>query len=306
MIDILLKLLIGLGALTLTAYTLAWAIPPGGTLKVGEASLEDRGSNESKGFFPIWFFDACEVGTAGRGIGWQFGQGLSLPDMRRPTERTAYLKATIQSIIRTYIYVDVVDSFLETLPGVTPTGGTLFLQNLPLGQRYAVSTALHLAIGLCVILGIEMWYDIASLVGVGLLNQPPSTWPPCHDRPWRTRSLHEFWSRRWHQILRHTFMIYGGYPGEWLAGGVGRLFGVFLASGIYHEVGFYLGGSSIDWKVIAFFVLQAVGILAEKSYTAYTGRRVGGWLGFSWAALFVVLLGQMCSESFDIQCYRRL
>ena len=108
--------------------------------------------------------------------------------------------------------------------------------------------------------------------------------------------MHEFWSRRWHQILRHTFMVMGGYPGEWLAGSAGRLFGAFLASGIFHELGFYLGGSPVDFRVILFFVLQAIGILAEKAYTAYTGRKVGGWLGFAWAALFVAVIGQVCSE----------
>ena len=288
----------GLGSLTLTAQTIAWAVRPEGTLKVGEKTLINRVESKSASSFSAWFVDAWEVGSAGRGIGWQFGRDVQLPAMRRPIERSRYLKATALSILRSYLLVDLVDSLLELFPGITPTGGSLFYAELPPVPRYALSTTLHAALGLCIVLGIEMWYDLASLVGVGLMHQSPTAWPPCHDRPWRSRSLHEFWSRRWHQVLRHTFMVYGGYPGRWLAGDIGALFGVFCASGLFHEIGFYLGGQQIDWKVVAFFVLQAVGILAEKVYTAYTGRRAGGWLGTVWAVLFVLILGQMCSESF--------
>ena len=45
-----------------------------------------------------------------------------------------------------------------------------------------------------------------------------------------------------------------------------------------------------------FFFLQAVGIMMEKAFGALTGRRVGGVLGFAWAALFILGLGQICSK----------
>ena len=82
------------------------------------------------------------------------------------------------------------------------------------------------------------------------------------------------------------------------------MFGVFLASGLYHEIGFHLGGASFDWRVVGFFVLQAAGILLEKAYTMYTGKRVGGWSGFAWMLLFVVGLGQVCSKYVPIQGFK--
>ncbi len=77
---------------------------------------------------------------------------------------------------------------------------------------------------------------------------------------------------------------------------MGMLFGTFLASGLFHEIGLYLGGERIDPWVIVFFVAQPFGILAEKSYKRYTGRRVDGIYGVFTVMMFVGALGQLCSE----------
>lgn len=192
--------------------------------------------------------------------------------------------------------MDLIDSFLETLPGMTPTSGSLYFHALPLGLRFLAATTLHLLAGLVVILGIEMWYDIASLIGVGIYKHSPTSWPPFHDEPWRLGSLHEFWSKRWHQALRHTFLVYGGYPGRCIAGDLGMLFGTFLASGLFHEIGLYLGGERMDPWVIFFFVAQPFGILMEKFYKKNTGKRVNGIIGAMSVMVFVGALGQICSE----------
>ncbi|KAH9901230.1 hypothetical protein C8Q73DRAFT_235552 [Cubamyces lactineus] len=298
----------GLMALAAAAKVTHFAVVSQGTLKIGEERLgcskkTPYGSAATSGELPHYrwlsacIVDAFEVSIAARGIGWKFAEGVHIPGPRRPSERSAYLRHTFISVLRTYLLVDVFDSFLETLPGITVNSGTIFFPSLPIPARYLVSTALHLGTGIVVILGLEMWYDIASLVGVGLVQQPPVIWPPMHDRPWHARSLHEFWSRQWHQLLRDTFLVMGGYPGNWIAGDLGLLLGTFLASGLFHEIGLYLGGAPIDPKVLIFFLAQAVGILAEKFYKSFTGKRVGGWIGFVWVAMFVLGLGQLCTDS---------
>ncbi|RPD79914.1 hypothetical protein L226DRAFT_184876 [Lentinus tigrinus ALCF2SS1-7] len=311
----------GLLALTLIAHSIYFASLPEGMLKLSEEPPRIcRGSPAESSV--VWspekdegqmvaapapsltpggvlrcISDALEVGLLGRGIGWRYSQGLHIPKHRRSTERKAFLKSTSLSVIAVFLLIDLVDSSVEYLPGITATSGTLFLPHLPPILRYTVSTALTFVIGMVVILGISMWYDLMSLIAVGIFHQSPSDWPPFHDEPWKMGSLHEFWSKRWHQVLRHTFLVMGGYPGRWLGGDVGMLFGTFLASGLFHEFGFNLGGAPFDWKVIAYFAVQPFGLLAEKTYRAYTGRRVSGWLGWCWAAMWVVGLNQMASDS---------
>ena len=111
-------------------------------------------------------------------------------------------------------------------------------------------------------------------------------------------SLHEFWGRAWHQGLRHVFLVLGGFPAGRAAGGsaVAAAFGTFLASGLVHELAItVVPDADLDWRVVAFFALQGVGIVLERVYCRVTGRRVGGPLGFVWAAVFVLGFGQMCS-----------
>ncbi|KAI0361930.1 hypothetical protein OH77DRAFT_1389701 [Trametes cingulata] len=301
----------GLAACACISKVIRFAVVPQGMLKLGEERLQDsallreddghevtkKREAHTKGILPPCFFDAFEVGLSARGIGWQFARGVHVPRARRASERHAYLRRTVPVVLRNFLLADLFDSSLELLPGVTVNSGTTYLPSLPPIPRYLVGTIIHVLAGIFIISGIEMWYDIVSLIGVGLFQQSPSLWPPIHDKPWLATSLHEFWSKGWHQILRDTFLVLGGYPGRWIAGDLGMLFGTFIASGLFHEVGFYLGGESIDTAVIVFFVAQAFGILAEKLYKTSTGRRVGGWLGRMWVAVFLVGLGQLCTNS---------
>ncbi|OJT01603.1 hypothetical protein TRAPUB_7945 [Trametes pubescens] len=172
-------------------------------------------------------------------------------------------------------------------------GGTIFLPMLPPVSRYLLSTAIQFIVGIFIILTLQMVFDLFSLIGVGLLNQSPALWPPVHDEPWHMSSLHEFWSKRWHQILRSVFLVMGGYPGRWIAGDVGMLFGTFIASGMYHEVSLCMGGAPFDVRVLVFFVAQAFGILAENAYRRTTGKRVSGWAGWLWGAIFLLGIGQL-------------
>ncbi|KAL1947968.1 hypothetical protein VTO73DRAFT_13692 [Trametes versicolor] len=295
------------GCLTI-ARAIHLAVVPAGTLKIGEQSLHDRrfpphsdnavtSPSDLQKYLPPCIYDALEVGLTVRGLGWQFAEGAYVPRPRRSSERSAYLKQTSLTVLRTFFFADLCDSFIELLPGVTIDGGSIFLPMLPPVPRYLLSTAIQFIVGIFIILTLEMVYDIFSLIGVGLLNQPPALWPPVHDKPWHMSSLHEFWSKRWHQILRSVFLVMGGYPGRWIAGDVGMLFGTFLASGLYHEVSLCMGGAPFDMRVLVFFVAQAFGILVEKVFRRITGKRVGGWTGWLWGAIFLLGIGQLCTDA---------
>jgi len=173
----------------------------------------------------------------------------------------------------------------------------MFLPWLPPLQRYALSTAVHMASGICIIAGFRMFYELFALIAVGLLRHHPTSWPPIFDNPFASMSLAEFWAKRWHQVLRRTFMVYGGYPGQAVAGRVGLVLGVFLASGLFHECAGLAMGPKWNNGVVAFFFAQGVLILLERVWRRVTGRRVGGWPGRIWVYFVILGLGQPCVDS---------
>ncbi|KAI0361931.1 hypothetical protein OH77DRAFT_1416119 [Trametes cingulata] len=306
----------GLLALFVIAKSIDFAFAREGRLKLGEQELRRSHNGDAPRhigkeraaellgrtgpaarILPRSVFDALEVGLTMRGIGWDFGKHVPLPRSTRPLERRAFIRATVKDIILTQLFIDIFDTITKYLPGVTATGGTIFLQGLPPLQRYAVSTALHIGHGLLIFAGVSLVYDYLSLVGVLFFHQSPSLWPPIHGSLLRVRSLHDLWAQAWHQAFRYTFLTLAGFGGKWLAGGVGMVMSCFLASGLFHEFGLVVAGKEFDMNVVIFFLLQAIGILLEKAFKALTGRKVGGPLGLIWTALFVVGFGQKCTES---------
>ena len=264
------------------------------SMKVPEANSEDRGIVGS--FLPPALYDALEVGLAMRGVGWDFGRSLYIPSGEWPSDHNVFIRAKLWNFARNELYVDIWETVEKLTPGMSSTGGTIFLPHLPPLQRYVFSTFLQLGHGLLIVAGMSNVYDIFSLIGVLCCGSEPEDWPSMMGDLWAVRSLHEFWSPGWHQALRYTFLTYGGFPGRRLAGGVGMVFGTFIASALFHEIGIATTGVDMDRRVFVFFFLQAVGIMMEKAFGALTGRRVGGVLGFAWAALFILGLGQICSK----------
>lgn len=247
--------------------------------------------------------DAFELLCTFRGYGWDFGQGVYVPQEYRPLERGPFLKATLKIFLKYFILLDLLDSCLKLIPGVgSPLGGSMFFP-LPPIQRYAISTTIHIMTGTVVLSGFETAYAFSTLIGVGLLNQSPLLWPPFFDLPFSSDSLAIFWAKRWHQLLRRTFFVFGGYPGEWLgsliskeAGKLGMLFGVFTASGLFHELTTYTMGRGFDRNITMFFVVQAAATLSERVWYKVTGRKVQGWIGLFWVYFCIMILGQPCGE----------
>ncbi|GJJ15556.1 hypothetical protein Clacol_009834 [Clathrus columnatus] len=235
--------------------------------------------------------DAIELLCSIRGIGFEYGQGVWIPSETRPIEKRPFLCTTLVLFIRSFVILDVIESLLKLTPPLqTPQGGSIFLPSLPKFQRYIVSTLLHVATGCGLLEGFQMVYFLCSLIAVGFLNNSPTAWPPIFDHPWDSYSLQDFWSRRWHQLLRRIFMVFGGMPGKWVGSKLkhphlGQLLGVFIASGLYHEIPAYAMGKGFDWRVPAFFLLHALLVLGERFWRSMTGRKVGGRWGRFWQSL---------------------
>ncbi|KAI0070015.1 hypothetical protein K474DRAFT_1713707 [Panus rudis PR-1116 ss-1] len=304
----------GLAGLTAIGMALDFALSQTDRMKVGERTLPAINEPErvptdddnAKGlvkpsnssYFPKWYLDAMDALCSMRGIDWNFGKGVYVPPETRPLERNAWLKATFKLFLFNFIVGDFCETVIKLIPGIgDTTGGSLFRNDLPPFSRYVVSTVYMLLAAFTLSTGMAALTLGIALVGVGILGQSPTQWPPLIDNPWAAQSVSEFWAKRWHQALRRTFIIFGGIPGEYLFGRLGRIMGTFLASGLFHEFGTYLMGRGMDHRVTMFFVIQGVAVVLEWTFKKVTGKRVGGFLGRIWTYFFILGLGQMCIDA---------
>lgn len=271
-----------------------------------------------------WLSDAFELLHTNRGLAFKFGQTTYVPPFTRPLDsRRAFLVATLRSFITNYLTLDFCESMIKTFPGGigTPLGGSIFYPDLSPVPRYLVSTFLHMLTGTALLAGFGMIYDLSTLFAVGVIGTSPTSWPPVVEDPWVTESMHELWARRWHQLLRQTFLVYGGYPGKWVFetlatvvltpftlispsikrskqstvarfGSLGMLLGAFVASGLFHECTMYAMNRGFYYTPVIFFASQGPILIGERVWRKVTGRRVGGKLGRLWVYFVLFVLAQ--------------
>lgn len=294
------------------AKSLEYALTKEGMLKVGETrpgvmkgEKNDEapvGSQESRSqnpYIAAWLYDAIELALNTRGLQWKFGQGVHIPKATRPLERTAFLYATFSSFFQNYLIFDFLDTLLKFFPGVgSPMGGSIFYPTLAPSMRYTVSTIIHMITGSAILSGFGTVYDFITLIAVACLDSSPLLWPPVMDDPWHSGSMHTFWGKNWHQVLRQTFMVFGGYPGKWLAGDYGMVFGAFLASGLFHSCTMYSAHQGFDYSAVVFFGSQGFVLVFERLWRQITGKRVGGWMGNLWVYFILFVCAQPMGELF--------
>ena len=303
---------LGFLAAVIIAKSLEYALTEEGMLKVGETrpgvmKVKSNGHAAVNGFGPQavqkprsknpyianWLYDSIELVHTMRGLQWKFGQGLYIPKQTRPLGRTAFLFSTLIAFVKNYLILDVLDTLLKLFPGVgTPGGGTIFYISLTPSLRYTLSTVIHLITGAMLIAEFRMVYDLITLVAVACLGSSPLSWPPIMDRPWHADSMHTFWAKEWHQIFRQTFLVFGGYPGMWIVGVYGKVFGAFLASGLFHACSMYSPRQGFDYATIIFFASQGLILVFEQLWKRFTGRKVGGWMGRLWVYFVMFVAAQ--------------
>ena len=87
------------------------------------------------------------------------------------------------------------------------------------------------------------------------------------------------WSYRWHQLLRHVFIVFGSRPGRALFGKPGAFMGAFTVSAMFHHLsiwGIWNGSESLTSG--GFFILIGAGAVIELAFAKATGSRVRGWV----------------------------
>ena len=232
-------------------------------------------------------FDSLDLIFNQRGIRWSWGP-------KRPFPPPPSLVAVVFKLL---LKLTVNDVAIYTVRRIRPSlgtfaGDTFFDPRLDPLPRAALAAFITLCCGFAAYTTIEVMYHISTLVGRVLLRQPAADWPALSARPWTATSIADFWSFRWHQCLRHLFIVFGARPGGALLGRPGALLGAFGVSAVMHHIGFWgLGRGSEFSSAGGFFLLMGVGAALEGLWQRTTGMKVQGVWGWLWTIGWTLLWG---------------
>ncbi len=132
--------------------------------------------------------------------------------------------------------------------------------------------------------------DVRNPRGVrdcALVAQRPAA-SPIHNRPWRARSVADFWGNRWNlwfsDWTRYAiFQPLGSRP-------VFALILAFAVSGLLHEWVinvplYFVTGRALFGTMMLYFLLQGAGILVERHFKRHSTSTVA----FAWLVVFAPL-----------------
>ncbi|CDZ96293.1 hypothetical protein [Phaffia rhodozyma] len=129
------------------------------------------------------------------------------------------------------------------------------------------------------------------------------------NSPWRSTSVHEFWSGRWHPLLTPTIMFYKALllpPRDHPSGlkrqltKLGTPFLGFLTTALVHENLIYpmanTNRPSLGYLSL-FFLLQPLALLLERAFLHLSGgRKVSGPAGWVWTFIWLGFTGRYLAE----------
>ncbi|KAG2071477.1 hypothetical protein BDR04DRAFT_1098255 [Suillus decipiens] len=239
--------------------------------------------------------DALDLTYNLRGCGWDWSQGLYVPPETHPTSsRLAFATSILISGLKYTFVCGAIHSAVQSFSPDTfgsVDGGTIFDDSLPPHLRYLRSSIIATLCAFGIYSILRAAYELTAVPCVLLFRQHPDQWPPSFDSPWRSTSLREFWSRRWHQWFRRLFIFLGGYPLSLLFGRAGGVMGAFLASGFMHHLALLaIDPSSEMWRMLLPFGMMGAGVVIER---VVAGNNTGGWMGWVWTMCWLMLWGNV-------------
>lgn len=247
------------------------------------------------------YANALDLALNFRGIGWKWGENTYIPPETRPTHsQSAFLFATLARLLKSLLLFDVFNYTVIKLapPGVgTTSGGSIFDPSLPPIPRYALSTLITLIYGGVFFFSLDLVYYFTNTLAVALLNQPPSSWPTFSLGPWHATSLSMLWGKCWHQSFRRSFLALST-PLYMLFGRAGSVAGAFLLSAVLHDWSIWGMGRGTNFaQTGGFFLLMSVGIVLESAWERITARKVGGWGGWVWTMVWMLMCGNLLIDA---------
>lgn len=111
---------------------------------------------------------------------------------------------------------------------------------------------------------------------------------PIMDRPLASRSLGEFWGRRWNRAFSEPAFRLICRPVTRRLGPASGILATFLVSGLLHELAITVPGGSGHGGPTLYFLIQGLGLMAERTTMA---RALGVGVGMRGRLFAVALAG---------------
>ncbi|CDW97353.1 hypothetical protein [Sporisorium scitamineum] len=255
-----------------------------------------------------------------RALGWEHGIKDGAPALPVPTYTSSERRQWIWNRIKTVpLYFVLYDAFCVLLNDKrfnvhagNRVGGSLW--DCAKGSFGVAGPYLICIAFASIFVSLQsMVHPMAASLSIALFGDLPSRWSPRITRsPFLSTSTAEFWSKRWHQMLRVTFMTVGYWPVRDLLQPIaGRRFanmaaicGTFLVSGIIHELGRVAMVPGLAFTdVTLFFVMQPAAIFAEQFFEHCTGRRVRGFFGWLWSVVWILGTAPLLMQGYNVGGY---
>ncbi|KAN0128427.1 hypothetical protein V8E53_013816 [Lactarius tabidus] len=239
---------------------------------------------------PNVILDSSDLIFNQRGIRWSWGPKSFLRTLPPPPSLAVVVFKLLLKLTVYDMAICIVRRIRPSLGAIA--GDTIFDPHLDPLPRAALAAFITLCCAFSAYTTIEVIYHIATLGGRVLLRQPAADWPALSARPWMATSIADFWSFRWHQCLRHIFVVFGARPGGALLGRLGAMLGAFGVSAVIHHIGMWGLGRGTEFSSAgAFFVLMGVGAALEDLWRRTTGTKVQGVWGWAWTMAWTLLWG---------------
>ncbi|KLO12329.1 hypothetical protein SCHPADRAFT_915677 [Schizopora paradoxa] len=235
-----------------------------------------------------------------------------------PSSRLDFLKERFVTLVSSYLLVDLFDTLNKSRDWDPSNRHPITSLSVPEQIVFATSVCVG------IVLALINTTALVSFVAVAL-GSPPACWPPMFDGntlgPFTASSLTDFWTRRWHATFRRTFarlavpplaLVSKLFLGQPYVHRLARLFLTFGASTLLHcfimfRMDFHPqwhnpdGPILFDSSIIAFFMLQPIGLLAEWLVIVPVSKALFGEKGSQrvtrvWVWCFVVFTGRYWSD----------
>lgn len=214
-------------------------------------------------FLPSWFKDTH----------WDFAPSPIVRFAQTPLSRTSALWQRLKSFLVLYILADVFDSIARYKEWDTTLMYPVTSSGLPIHLQAIYS----LSVCMLNYIGMGLSHDILAIISISL-GANPSAWPPMFNYPLASKSLADFWTKRWHLVFRHVFSRLAHLP--WVVSSkyfsrstarALRVLTIFLLTTLLHFLilstmpvdDLHPHSTFFDRSTIRFFLLQPVGLAIE-------------------------------------------
>lgn len=207
---------------------------------------------------------------------WNLGYGFYLPpDTRSSSSLSSFLVDSVILFLKyNLIWIVAYSLVLSTGTVTHPGGGTIFVWTripFPFGgipiPPFITAFYATAFLGVVMYCMMEVEHLLLTFLIAPFYANPAKSWPVLYGNPLRATSVHDFWSHQWHGNFRYAFCATGGVLGWKIGGRVGAVLGVFLVSGILHDIGVWcMGQGTKPLYVTGYFLLQGIIVTLEKAF----------------------------------------